>query len=84
MQFIEQWLSGLGLDYIVPKLKDNGITNPKKMAVLTMQDMHDVCKLPYMYMYTISYSLIDILVGIEDAEDRKKLYYLIQRLVMVG
>lgn len=44
MQFIEQWLTGLGLEYIVPKLKEHGITNPKKLAALSMNDMSDQCK----------------------------------------
>lgn len=61
MRYIDQWLSGLGLEYIIPKLKENGITTPKKLAQLTLRDMYEV-------------------VGVEDAEDRKKLYYLIQRL----
>lgn len=60
MKYIEQWLCGLGLEYIVPKLKENGITTPKKLAQLSLRDMYEV--------------------GVEDADDRKKLYYLIQRL----
>lgn len=60
MRYIDSWLTGLGLDYIIPKLKANGITTPKKLAMLTLRDMFEI--------------------GVEDAEDRKKLYFLIQRL----
>jgi hypothetical protein len=56
-------LSVIGLEYIVPKLKENGITTPKKLAQLTLRDMYEV--------------------GVEDAEDRRKLFYLIQRLQAV-
>ena len=65
MRYIDSWLTGLGLDYIIPKLKANGITTPKKLALLSLRDMYEV-------------------VGVEDAEDRKKLYFLIQRLQTVG
>ena len=65
MKYIDSWLTGLGLEYIIPKLKANGITTPKKLANLTLRDMYEV-------------------VGVEDAEDRKKLYFLIQRLQTVG
>ena len=65
MRYIDSWLTGLGLEYIIPKLKANGITTPKKLAQLTLRDMYDV-------------------VGVEDAEDRKKLYFLIQRLHTVS
>jgi hypothetical protein len=34
MKYIDSWLTGLGLEYIVPKLKANGITTPKKLAAL--------------------------------------------------
>jgi hypothetical protein len=61
MRYIDQWLSGLGLEHIIPKLTEQGITTPKKLAQLSLRDMYEV-------------------VGIEDAEDRKKLFYLIQRL----
>eukprot|EP01032_Pedospumella_encystans_P016102 gene16102-18386_t len=61
MRYIDSWLTGLGLEYIIPKLKANGITTPKKLAQLTLRDMYEV-------------------VGVEDTEDRKKLYFLIQRL----
>ncbi len=61
MSYIDQWLTGLGLEYVISKLKDNGITTPKKLATLSLRDMYEV-------------------VGVENAEDRKKLYYLIQRL----
>lgn len=65
MKYIENWLSGLGLSYITPKLKANGITTPKKLALLSLRDIYEV-------------------VGVEDAEDRKKLYFLIQRLQTVS
>ena len=65
MRYIDSWLTGLGLEYIIPKLKANGITTPKKLAQLTLRDMYDV-------------------VGVEDADDRKKLYFLIQRLHTVS
>lgn len=42
MRYIDQWLSGLGLEYIIPKLKENGITTPKKLAQLTLRDMYEV------------------------------------------
>ena len=61
MSYIDQWLTGLGLEYVIPKLKEQGITTPKKLATLSLREMYEV-------------------VGVEDAEDRKKLYYLIQRL----
>lgn len=64
MKYIDSWLSGLGLDYIIPKLEANDITTPKKLAMLSLRDIYDV-------------------VGVEDAEDRKKLYFLIQRLQTV-
>jgi len=61
MRYIDKWLTGLGLDYIIPKLLENGISTPKKLAQLSLRDMYEV-------------------VGVEDPEDRKKLYFLIQRL----
>jgi len=61
MRYIESWLTGLGLQDIIPKLEKHGITTPKKLAALTLKEMYEV-------------------VGVEDAEDRKKLYFLIQRL----
>lgn len=61
MKYIESWLTGLGLQDLIPKLEASGITTPKKLAALTLKDMFEV-------------------VGVEDAEDRKKLYFLIQRL----
>lgn len=45
MRYIDTWLSGLGLDYIVPKLKANGITTPKKLATLTLREIYEVGKL---------------------------------------
>ena len=44
MRYIDTWLSGLGLDYIVPKLKANGITTPKKLATLTLREIYEVGK----------------------------------------
>ena len=60
MKYIDSWLTGLGLEKVIPRLKAQGITTPKLLAALTLKDMYEV-------------------VGIEDAEDRKKLYFLIQR-----
>ena len=42
MRYIDNWLTGLGLEYIIPKLKDNGINTPKKLAQLTLRDMYEV------------------------------------------
>ena len=42
MRYIDSWLSGLGLEYIIPKLKANGITTPKKLALLSLRDMYEV------------------------------------------
>lgn len=64
MKYIDSWLSGLGLEYIIPKLEASGITTPKRLAQLTLRDIYDV-------------------VGVDDEEDRKKLYFLIQRLQAV-
>lgn len=44
MRYIDSWLSGLGLEYIIPKLKANGITTPKKLAMLSLRDMYEVGK----------------------------------------
>jgi predicted flap endonuclease-1-like 5' DNA nuclease len=44
MKYIDKWLSGLGLEYIIPKLEENGITTPKKLAQLTLRDMFEVGK----------------------------------------
>jgi hypothetical protein len=41
MKYIESWLTGLGLESIIPKLEQNGITTPKKLAALTLKDMCD-------------------------------------------
>jgi hypothetical protein len=45
MRYIDSWLTGLGLEYIIPKLKANGITTPKKLAQLTLRDMYEVGKI---------------------------------------
>ena len=45
MKYIDSWLTGLGLDYIIPKLKENGITTPKKLAQLSLREMYEVGKL---------------------------------------
>ena len=89
MRYIDNWLTGLGLEYIIPKLKDNGINTPKKLAQLTLRDMYEVGR-----RYTVFIAIIIWLinfnqrssqtVGVEDAEDRKKLYFLIQRLQTVS
>ena len=65
MKYIDSWLTGLGLEKVIPRLKAHGLTTPKILATLTLKDMYEV-------------------VGIEDAEDRKKLYFLIQRLQTVS
>jgi hypothetical protein len=44
MRYIDSWLTGLGLDYIIPKLKQNGVTTPKKLAQLELIDMYQICK----------------------------------------
>ena len=41
MKYIDSWLKGLGLDYVIPKLKQNNITTPKKLATLTLRDMFE-------------------------------------------
>ncbi len=64
MKYIDTWLTGLGLEYVIPKLKTNGITTPKKLASLSLREIYEV-------------------VGVEDSEDRKKLFFLIQRLQTV-
>lgn len=84
MRYIDSWLTGLGLDYIIPKLKANGITTPKKLAQLTLRDMYEVgesTRLPFV-VFSIPYQFYKFCcaVGVEDTEDRKKLYFLIQRL----
>ena len=54
MRYIDSWLTGLGLEYIIPKLKANGITTPKKLAQLTLRDMYEVGKQILIYhFYTI-------------------------------
>lgn len=80
MRYIDSWLTGLGLEYIIPKLKANGITTPKKLALLNLRDMYEVGKFHYGYCSVV---LTNQTVGVEDAEDRKKLYFLIQRLSTV-
>ena len=42
MSYIDQWLTGLGLEYVIPKLKSQGITTPKKLALLSLRDMYEV------------------------------------------
>lgn len=59
MRYIDSWLTGLGLEYIIPKLKANGITTPKKLAQLTLRDMYEVGKQILIYhFYTIYISRI--------------------------
>lgn len=54
MRYIDSWLTGLGLEYIIPKLKANGITTPKKLAQLTLRDMYEVGEQILIYhFYTI-------------------------------
>jgi predicted flap endonuclease-1-like 5' DNA nuclease len=42
MKYIDQWLTGLGLEYILPKLKDQGITTPKRLAQLSLRDIYEI------------------------------------------
>ena len=44
MKYIDQWLSGLGLEYILPTLKLHGITTPKRLAQLSLRDIYEVGK----------------------------------------
>lgn len=44
MRYIDQWLSGLGLDHVIPLLQTHGITTPKKLALLTLRDIYEVGK----------------------------------------
>lgn len=53
MRYIDSWLTGLGLEYIIPKLQANGITTPKKLALLTLRDMYEVGKLRLSAIYVI-------------------------------
>lgn len=46
MRYLDTWLAGLNLEYVIPKLKANGITTPKKLATLTLRDIYEVGKLP--------------------------------------
>ena len=94
MRYIDSWLTGLGLDYIIPKLKESGINTPKKLAMLTLRDMYEVGKRTDINFSKCNFYLLLNLksnktyfaihfVGVKDAEDRKKLYFLIQRLQTV-
>ena len=117
MRYIDSWLTGLGLEYVIPKLKANGITTPKKLAQLTLRDMYEVGESllisviamifigihflvhVYIFLHFLFDSPLELFcevnhvvlfcslipaVGVEDAEDRKKLYFLIQRLHTVS
>jgi hypothetical protein len=44
MKYIDTWLSGLGLEYVIPKLKAVGITTPKKLAALSLREIYEVGK----------------------------------------
>jgi hypothetical protein len=44
MKYIESWLTGLGLESIIPKLEENGINTPKKLASLSLRAMYEVGK----------------------------------------
>ena len=44
MKYIESWLTGLGLESVIPKLEANGINTPKKLAALSLRDMCEVGK----------------------------------------
>ncbi len=75
-----------GLEHVIPKLTEHGITTPKKLAQLSLRDMYEIGE--HVYSFFVLGGTYDHLpnwtfhlaVGIEDAEDRKKLFYLIQRL----
>lgn len=58
MRYIDSWLSGLGLEYIIPKLKANGITTPKKLAMLSLRDMYEVGKLNHATFSLASITLL--------------------------
>jgi hypothetical protein len=45
MRYIDQWLSGLGLDHVIPLLQAHGITTPKKLALLSLRDIYEVGRL---------------------------------------
>ena len=47
MKYIDQWLTGLGLEYILPKLKEQGITTPKRLAQLSLRDIYEIGKKDY-------------------------------------
>lgn len=91
MRYIDTWLNGLGLDYIIPKLRDHGITTPKQLATLSLREiyevgmftLYDTCKGLFVEFYSCTKSFT-VLVGVEDSDDRKKLYFLIQRLQTVS
>lgn len=55
MKYIDSWLTGLGLEYIIPKLKENGITTPKKLAQLTNRDMYEVGELAFLDVSTFTF-----------------------------
>jgi hypothetical protein len=49
MRYIDQWLSGLGLDHVIPLLQAHGITTPKKLALLSLRDIYEVGRLNHCY-----------------------------------
>lgn len=51
MRYIDTWLSGLGLDYVIPKLKANGITTPKKLAALSLREIYEVGERPISFSF---------------------------------
>jgi len=80
MKYIDSWLTGLGLEYIVPKLKANGITTPKKLAALRFIILFyiNLFLIIILLFIFIIYSLREMyeVVGVEDADDRKNYIFL--------
>ncbi len=42
MKYIDSWLSGLGLQYLIPKLQASNVTTPKRLAQLSAKDIYEV------------------------------------------
>jgi hypothetical protein len=68
----------IGLDHIIPLLQEHGITTPNKLAALSLRDMYEVGTYE-LIIFKNNFNVISA-VGVNDAEDRKKLHFLIQRL----
>ena len=58
MKYIDQWLTGLGLEYILPTLKEKGITTPKRLAQLSLRDIYDIGILKFHQLILILFHLI--------------------------